>query len=490
MDFGVTSFDNLAYSSIKNGSFASGNGSESKKLKWCGSGFVKQERALGEDVFREFKLNETCNSGNFFQGQQQMLSFSSPNSQAVTNWPYLQNISSPFSKNTGVRSSFLTPSQWIELEHQALIYKYITANVPVPSCLLNPIRKALESAGFSPFSGLKPTAFGWGGFHLGFSSTDPEPGRCRRTDGKKWRCARDAVVDQKYCERHMNRGRHRSRKPVEGQTGHSAATIPTISAAKTAPNDSSKPAAAAVAAGSASNALRLSRGQQVHSLELGIPNINVNRCVPEKDNPKGVNRNATILSMATSGTGLKENQYDESSPRSQFGLVSSDSLLNPLDRGSPIVKCEDHGASEDIIDQENKSKNTLQQFISNWPKSRSEQRQRATFSWPDHLDLQPDGTQLSISIPVVTSDFMSPSKNIELQANRTGLGFGKISPSTEENRIQANWIPISWEGGPLGEALNTTNNSYLGFENAKALNLIESQENSPRSAFGSLSNSS
>lgn len=44
---------------------------------------------------------------------------------------------------------------------------------------------------------------------------DPEPGRCRRTDGKKWRCSRDAVAEQKYCERHINRGRHRSRKHVE-----------------------------------------------------------------------------------------------------------------------------------------------------------------------------------------------------------------------------------------------------------------------------------
>ena len=71
-------------------------------------------------------------------------------------------------------------------------------------------------------------AVGWGGFHLGFSnSTDPEPGRCRRTDGKKWRCSRDAVVDQKYCERHMNRGRHRSRKPVEGQSGHALTTTTT-----------------------------------------------------------------------------------------------------------------------------------------------------------------------------------------------------------------------------------------------------------------------
>ena len=44
---------------------------------------------------------------------------------------------------------------------------------------------------------------------------DPEPGRCRRTDGKKWRCGKNVVPDQKYCERHMHRGRQRSRKPVE-----------------------------------------------------------------------------------------------------------------------------------------------------------------------------------------------------------------------------------------------------------------------------------
>lgn len=55
---------------------------------------------------------------------------------------------------------------------------------------------------------------------------DPEPGRCRRTDGKKWRCSKDAVPDQKYCERHINRGRHRSRKPVEVQPGLTPAPAP------------------------------------------------------------------------------------------------------------------------------------------------------------------------------------------------------------------------------------------------------------------------
>ena len=44
---------------------------------------------------------------------------------------------------------------------------------------------------------------------------DPEPGRCRRTDGKKWRCSKEAFPDSKYCERHMHRGKNRSRKPVE-----------------------------------------------------------------------------------------------------------------------------------------------------------------------------------------------------------------------------------------------------------------------------------
>lgn len=47
---------------------------------------------------------------------------------------------------------------------------------------------------------------------------DAEPGRCRRTDGKKWRCSKDAHPDSKYCDRHMIRRRYRSRKPVESQS--------------------------------------------------------------------------------------------------------------------------------------------------------------------------------------------------------------------------------------------------------------------------------
>ena len=112
---------------------------------------------------------------------------------------------------------------------------------------------------------------GWGPFHLGFSNnTDPEPGRCRRTDGKKWRCSRDAAADQKYCERHMNRGRHRSRKPVEGQPGHSvAATTGAANTSKLMPTASSSSASVVgpVSGGSGeSNNLAISQ-QQFENLQ-------------------------------------------------------------------------------------------------------------------------------------------------------------------------------------------------------------------------------
>ncbi|KAI9125399.1 hypothetical protein K1719_004015 [Acacia pycnantha] len=96
---------------------------------------------------------------------------------------------------TGFQPPPFTAAQWTELEHQALIFNF-QLMMPVPHSAL----------GYSSYFGKK---------------IDPEPGRCRRTDGKKWRCSRDAHPDSKYCERHMIRRRHRSRKPVEtSQAAH------------------------------------------------------------------------------------------------------------------------------------------------------------------------------------------------------------------------------------------------------------------------------
>ncbi|KAI8007585.1 Growth-regulating factor 5 [Camellia lanceoleosa] len=117
----------------------------------------------------------------------------------------------------GMRSSSASPftvSQWQELEHQALIFKYLMAGLPVPPDLVLPIQKSFDYISATTFFH-QPTM---GYCSLYGKKVDPEPGRCRRTDGKKWRCSKDAYPDSKYCERHMHRGRNRSRKPVESQT--------------------------------------------------------------------------------------------------------------------------------------------------------------------------------------------------------------------------------------------------------------------------------
>ncbi|KAJ0981137.1 hypothetical protein J5N97_009392 [Dioscorea zingiberensis] len=122
-----------------------------------------------------------------------------------------------------------TATQWQELEHQALIFKYMASGMPIPSDLILPIRRSFlldSSPSTNPslaFPQQLPMA--WGSYQLGYGkkAEDPEPGRCRRTDGKKWRCSKDAYPDSKYCERHMHRGKNRSRKPVE----MSLASLPT-----------------------------------------------------------------------------------------------------------------------------------------------------------------------------------------------------------------------------------------------------------------------
>ncbi|XP_057428531.1 growth-regulating factor 5-like [Lotus japonicus] len=110
-----------------------------------------------------------------------------------------------------------TPSQWQELEHQALIYKYMASGNSIPPDLLFTIRRSyLDSPLPSRLMPNQSQHFGWNYLQMGLGrKIDPEPGRCRRTDGKKWRCSKDAYPDSKYCERHMHRGKNRSRKPVE-----------------------------------------------------------------------------------------------------------------------------------------------------------------------------------------------------------------------------------------------------------------------------------
>lgn len=133
---------------------------------------------------------------------------------------YPSSPTNPFFKPSGGMATTamgfpFTAAQWKELERQAMIYKYMMASLPVPPDLLY--------STFSAPSTFSPASYFLGKYGSGITmrwsgnSKDAEPGRCRRTDGKKWRCSRDVAPNQKYCERHMHRGRPRSRKHVELQ---------------------------------------------------------------------------------------------------------------------------------------------------------------------------------------------------------------------------------------------------------------------------------
>ncbi|XP_072964986.1 growth-regulating factor 5-like [Typha angustifolia] len=105
-----------------------------------------------------------------------------------------------------------TAAQWAELEQQALVFKYLMAGIPVPADLLVAIRSSFDAVQARYYHHPSLAYYSYYGKKM-----DPEPGRCRRTDGKKWRCSKDAHPGSRYCERHMRRGRNRSRKPVESQ---------------------------------------------------------------------------------------------------------------------------------------------------------------------------------------------------------------------------------------------------------------------------------
>ncbi|GMI66908.1 hypothetical protein HRI_000360100 [Hibiscus trionum] len=116
-----------------------------------------------------------------------------------------------------------TTAQLHELQLQTLIFKYIAGGIQVPVSLVIPIWKSAAASSSSSvgsasggvyqrypsFVGVSPRGIDYR------NMVDPEPGRCRRTDGKKWRCSKNVIPDEKYCLQHMHRGCRRSRKPVE-----------------------------------------------------------------------------------------------------------------------------------------------------------------------------------------------------------------------------------------------------------------------------------
>ncbi|KAJ8567369.1 hypothetical protein K7X08_019577 [Anisodus acutangulus] len=478
-------------------------------------------------------------SPNDGRGHSTMLSFSSPKSEEIpflcTNndssrttlaFPLFDSgshytrVASAYASggsNESARGPFarfrgpFTPSQWMELEHQALIYKHLMANVPVPHQLLIPLKKSLNPYAFSGLSaGSYASNWGWGTFHLGFSgNTDPEPGRCRRTDGKKWRCSREAVPDQKYCERHINRGRHRSRKPVEGQNGHAVPGSTTSKVASIAPSSS----ASVISRSGASNSLGAVQ-HQFNSLQPSAANPSTEQLVNRMQERKVASVISPTIGLKPKDSAMsvqKQHNGFELSSLTDFGLVSSDSFLNPSQRNS-FVNPKNPNAFLDFNNQEQSEQHPVHHFIDGWTK---EQSSHASASWPD--ELKSDWTQLSMSIPMAASDFSSSSSSprqeklilsplrLSRDFDPIQMGLGVTNSYGEPMQKTANWVPVSWEnslGGPLGEVLNSTAGNAGDGKSASALNLTrEVWDNNPpfgsspkgvlqKSTFVSLSNSS
>ncbi|XP_068660291.1 growth-regulating factor 1-like [Aristolochia californica] len=322
------------------------------------------------------------------------------------------------------RSPF-TASQWKELEHQALIFKYMMSGVPIPSDLLYPIRRS-----FDPItSRLFPhQPVGWG--CLGFGrKADPEPGRCRRTDGKKWRCSKEAFPDSKYCERHMHRGKNRSRKPVEIPITSSTPSKPPMTASQSSVFSSS----AAVAS---QNRYHPYNSPALHPFLY--PHASSSR-PPEIGFPQQSNHILFNLDSASYSTAEKDYRYlnggrdivDEQPFFSEASgtLRGIGDSLTPLRLSSPLKQksCSVLPSTYSQLHLHNQYDNQHSQhcfvlgtdFKSDRPvKAEREEGTRRFFDeWPKNkaswMNLEEDRstraslstTQLSISIPVGSSDY-------------------------------------------------------------------------------------
>jgi len=114
------------------------------------------------------------------------------------------------------------------------LQRYLHSTIAAPNCYVPNQSYAIKNNHSIPLdiNAVSLTDFcnavSWRPLYQGYTNadSDPEPGRCRRTDGKKWRCSKEAMADHKYCERHINRNRHRSRKPVENQPKKTTKEVP------------------------------------------------------------------------------------------------------------------------------------------------------------------------------------------------------------------------------------------------------------------------
>ncbi|XP_074579409.1 growth-regulating factor 6-like [Curcuma longa] len=358
----------------------------------------------------------------------------------------LSRVSGPF-----------TPSQWLELKRQTLIYTYIVANMAIPPNLLISVSRDFE---FPPFSTgyFSSHTLGW----RQAGNEDPEPGRCRRTDGKKWRCSRDVVANQKYCERHMNRGRHRSRKHVEGCIDHAVKVIPATAQTKSV---------AIVSNGEISVSLTNSLHQTEYLQttdscpsqldRIKMNNSKANECTQESECL------SLLCSLNSRNSSSLFSVSQEQNPLCgvQHGSIFMVSPSKPPSSKSHSINCistSKFGGQQIQIDDE-LSRN---QFV----------------SWSEVKETRSDRTQLSISTPmsssnsVTTSPISKEHTSFSLQESNAINMVREVGVPRQVSQYQKGLMSNSCEStmaSPLGEVLNNASRTT----NEQCKNLFSSSIN-------------
>lgn len=205
----------------------------------------------------------------------------------------------------------------------------------------------------------------------------------------------------------------------------------------------------------------------------------------------------------------QHNPFEESPSPANYGLISSGSPFKPP--SNSYLGNDNFVCSTEFSDQDSPT-DPLGHFIKEWHRKCSNS---STITWPER-EMNSDKTQLSISIPVASSDFSSSSSptheklapsplKLSLDSGPDNVNLGVGGLSYDGNQRQASWVPASWEssmGGPLGEVLAHTcitlmdhnnNRSSLNFM-ANGGDLSPGLRSSPtgvlhKTNFSSLSNS-
>ncbi|KAM7531621.1 hypothetical protein LguiB_035031 [Lonicera macranthoides] len=379
--------------------------------------------------WREQQQQQQHESESDQQQQQQPLPLfsSEPTTTTTTSTATNYHLSAPFLSPThpstfprmaNGSSGYLSVGQRQELEVQALIYKHVLAGASIPPQLQLLFNKTLLNSSPSPYYHLQhyspyyhPSLLqSGGGGYWGRGGMDPEPGRCRRTDGKKWRCSRDVVSGHKYCERHVHRGRNRSRKPVE---------IPTLPPPPPPPPHGG--------GGGVGVILKT--------------NINNAAIAAQSFTPMAVGGSTHF---ALSGT----------SP--SFDLLHSNRSSDLIYENKGLFR-----ATQNDLSHDGKSGDRiLRHFFDDWPKSVQEHENASSTT--------NSATGLSISIPEnPSSDFslkLSTGNGEEQEANNL-QGGGNYNVDERRERAHLNWgstwgsNQVGSMGGPLAEALRSSSTS-------------------------------